>query len=183
MSSFASFAMSVVAIVIVMNAVNFIDGLDGLVAGVALISNAVFFVYSYLVARDTGASSYSSLASFIAVALIGVCIGFLPLNWNPSEAVHGRLRSAAARPSHGVVGDRVHGQPAAGAAGRQRRVGRSQLLGAFIPILPAARGRRAAAAARFRHGDRPPDGARQVSLLTRSQAPAPPHARYGTQRP
>ncbi|GAA4074634.1 hypothetical protein GCM10023065_31940 [Microbacterium laevaniformans] len=134
-SSFASFAMSVVAIVIVMNAVNFIDGLDGLVAGVALISNAVFFVYSYLVARDTGASSYSSLASFIAVALIGVCIGFLPLNWNPSKLFIGRLRSAAARPSHGVVGDRVPGNLPPALLGDNDVFGRSQLLGAFIPIL------------------------------------------------
>ena len=57
-SSWVSFALSVLAIVIVMNAVNFIDGLDGLVAGVALISNVVFFVYTYIVARDPGASSY-----------------------------------------------------------------------------------------------------------------------------
>src|SRR5690606_12202237 len=39
--------LTVIAVVLVMNAVNFIDGLDGLVAGVAIIANGVFFIYSY----------------------------------------------------------------------------------------------------------------------------------------
>ena len=51
-SSWVSFTLTVFSIVIVMNAVNFIDGLDGLVAGVCLIANAVFFVYSYMLLRD-----------------------------------------------------------------------------------------------------------------------------------
>jgi UDP-GlcNAc:undecaprenyl-phosphate GlcNAc-1-phosphate transferase len=133
-SSFASFAMSVVAIVIVMNAVNFIDGLDGLVAGVALISNAVFFVYSYLVARDTGASSYSSLASFIAVALIGVCIGFLPstgtrrsCSWATPARCCGLLMASSAIVFTGNLPPALLGD--------NDVFGRSQLLGAFIPIL------------------------------------------------
>ncbi len=134
-SSWVSFALSVLAIVIVMNAVNFIDGLDGLVAGVALISNVVFFVYTYIVARDTGASSYSSLASFIAVVLIGVCIGFLPLNWNPSKLfmgdsgalLIGLLMATAAIVFTGNLDPRLLGD--------NDVFGRSQLLGAFIPIL------------------------------------------------
>ena len=134
-SSWVSFALSVLAIVVVMNAVNFIDGLDGLVAGVALISNVVFFVYTYIVARDTGASSYSSLASFIAVVLIGVCIGFLPLNWNPSKLfmgdsgalLIGLLMATAAIVFTGNLDPRLLGD--------NDVFGRSQLLGAFIPIL------------------------------------------------
>lgn len=59
-SNWVFFALAVLSIVVVMNAVNFIDGLDGLVAGVALIANAVFFVYTYLVARDTGRSATSA---------------------------------------------------------------------------------------------------------------------------
>ena len=55
-----SFTLTVFSIVIVMNAVNFIDGLDGLVAGVCLIANAVFFAYSYLLVRDTGAAPTST---------------------------------------------------------------------------------------------------------------------------
>ncbi|MFX5747484.1 undecaprenyl/decaprenyl-phosphate alpha-N-acetylglucosaminyl 1-phosphate transferase, partial [Acinetobacter baumannii] len=79
-SSWASFLLTVFALVVVMNAVNFIDGLNGLVAGVCLIANGVFFAYSYLLVRDTGASTYFNLASFIAAVLIGACLGFLPMN-------------------------------------------------------------------------------------------------------
>ena len=134
-SSWVSFALSVLAIVIVMNAVNFIDGLDGLVAGVALISNTVFFVYSYMVARDTGASSYSSLASFIAVVLIGVCVGFLPLNWSPSKLFmgdSGALLIGLLMASAAIV---FTGNLPTSLLGDNDVFGRSQLLGAFIPIL------------------------------------------------
>ena len=48
-----------------------------MLAGVAIIANVVFFVYSYLVVRDLGESSYFNLASFLAAALIGVCLGVM----------------------------------------------------------------------------------------------------------
>ncbi|SBS74531.1 MraY family glycosyltransferase [uncultured Microbacterium sp.] len=134
-SSWQSFLLSVFAIVIVMNAVNFIDGLDGLVAGVALIANGVFFVYVYLVARDRGADSYSSLAPFIAVVLVGVCIGFLPLNWNPGKIFmgdSGALMLGLLMATSSIV---VTGDLDPGALGDNDVFGRSQLLGAFIPIL------------------------------------------------
>lgn len=134
-ASWVSFALSVFAIVIVMNAVNFIDGLDGLVATVALISNLVFFVYTYLVARDQGLSSYSSLASFLAVALVGVCIGFLPLNWNPSKLFmgdSGALLIGLLMASSAIV---FTGNLPPSLIGDNDVFGRSQLLGAFIPIL------------------------------------------------
>ena len=134
-SSWASFTLSVFAIVIVMNAVNFIDGLDGLVAGVALIANAVFFVYSYLVVRDLGESSYFNLASFLAAALIGVCLGFLPMNWSPSKLfmgdsgalLLGLLMAASAIVLTGGLDPNLLSD--------NDVFGRSQLLGAFIPIL------------------------------------------------
>jgi UDP-GlcNAc:undecaprenyl-phosphate GlcNAc-1-phosphate transferase len=72
-----------------MNAVNFIDGLDGLVAGVVLIGTACFFVYSYLLAQQTSPSNYFSLASLISAIVIGVCAGFLPLNWRPAKIFMG----------------------------------------------------------------------------------------------
>lgn len=134
-SSWVSFALSVLAIVIVMNAINFIDGLDGLVGGVALIANAVFFVYSYMVARDTGASSYSLLASFIAVVLIGACAGFLPLNWNPSKLFmgdSGALLLGLLMASSAIA---FTGSLPPSLLGDNDVFGRSQLLGAFIPIL------------------------------------------------
>lgn len=134
-SSWVSFALSVFAIVIVMNAVNFVDGLDGLVAGVALIANAVFFVYTYLVARDQGAASYANLSSLLAVVIIGICIGFLPLNWSPSKLfmgdsgalLIGLLMATSAIYVTGTLDPRVIGD--------NDVFGRSQLLGAFLPIL------------------------------------------------
>ncbi len=134
-SSWMSFVLSVFAIVIVMNAVNFIDGLDGLVAGVALIANAVFFVYTYLVARDTGAETYSSLASFIAVALVAVCLGFLPLNWSPSKLFMGDSGALLIGLLMAVAAIAFTGSLDPALLGDNDVFGRSQLLGAFIPIL------------------------------------------------
>lgn len=134
-SSWASFTLSVFAIVIVMNAVNFIDGLDGLVAGVALIANAVFFVYSYLVVRDLGESSYFNLASFLAAALIGVCLGFLPMNWSPSKLFmgdSGALLLGLLMATSAIV---LTGGLDPNLLSDNDVFGRSQLLGAFIPIL------------------------------------------------
>jgi UDP-GlcNAc:undecaprenyl-phosphate GlcNAc-1-phosphate transferase len=88
-SPWMSVAMTVFAIVLVMNAINFIDGLDGLVAGVALIANGVFFIYSYLITVQRSPSNYFSLASVIAIILVGACAGFLPLNWHPAKMFMG----------------------------------------------------------------------------------------------
>jgi UDP-GlcNAc:undecaprenyl-phosphate/decaprenyl-phosphate GlcNAc-1-phosphate transferase len=81
--------LSVGAVVLVMNAVNFIDGLDGLVAGVTIIANGAFFIYSYLLARTVGETPYFNLASLITAVLIGACLGFLPLNWHPAKLFMG----------------------------------------------------------------------------------------------
>ncbi len=134
-SSWVSFTLTVFSIVVVMNAVNFIDGLDGLVAGVCLIANGVFFAYSYMLARDTGMSTYFNLASFIAAVLIGACIGFLPLNWSPAKLfmgdagalMLGLLMATSAIAITGILDPAMTGD--------NDEFGRSQLLGAFIPIL------------------------------------------------
>lgn len=134
-SSWLSLTLTLFAIVVVMNAVNFIDGLDGLVAGVCLIANGIFFVYSYLLVRDTGASSYFNLASFIAAVLIGACLGFLPLNWSPAKLfmgdsgalLLGLLMATSAIAITGQIDPAIIDQP--------DRLGRSQLLSAFLPIL------------------------------------------------
>lgn len=81
--------LTVLAVVLVMNAVNFIDGLDGLVAGVAIIANGVFFLYSYLLARFVGETEYFNLASLLSAVLIGACVGFLPFNWHPAKLFMG----------------------------------------------------------------------------------------------
>ncbi len=87
-SSYMSLILTVLAIVLVMNAVNFIDGLDGLVAGVTIIANGVFFIYSFVLA---GASEYEyfNLAALLTSVLIGAAVGFLPLNWHPAKLFMG----------------------------------------------------------------------------------------------
>jgi len=133
-SSWMSFALTVFSIVLVMNAVNFIDGLDGLVAGVCLISNGIFFVYSYLLVRDTGASTYFNLASFIAVILVGACVGFLPFNWHPAKMFMGDAGALMLGLLMATSAVAITGQIQPAMLDPDE-LGRSQLLGAFIPIL------------------------------------------------
>ncbi|HKT55136.1 MAG TPA: MraY family glycosyltransferase [Microbacterium sp.] len=126
------FAISVLAIVVVMNAVNFIDGLDGLLTGVCLIANAIFFVYSYLLVRDIGASTYFNLASFLAATLVGACAGFLPLNWSKAKMFMGDAGALLIGLLMATSALAITAQyPTLTGAD----FGRSQLLGAFIPIL------------------------------------------------
>jgi len=134
-SSWVSFTLTVFSIVVVMNAVNFIDGLDGLVAGVCLIANSVFFAYSYLLVRDTGESSYFNLASFIAAVLIGACIGFLPLNWSPAKLFMGDSGALMLGLLMACSAIAITGNINPAIVGDNDEFGRSQLLGAFIPIL------------------------------------------------
>ena len=84
-----SIVVTIFVTVLVMNAVNFIDGLDGLVAGVVLIGTTVFFIYTYLLAQQTSPTNYFNLASLISAIVIGVCLGFLPLNWHKAKIFMG----------------------------------------------------------------------------------------------
>lgn len=133
-SSWLSIALTMFAIVVVMNAVNFIDGLDGLVAGVCLIANTMFFVYSYVLVRDTGNSTYFNLATFLAVVLVGACAGFLPMNWNGAKLFMGDGGALVLGLLMATSAIAITGQfdPA---MLQDDRLGRSQLIGAFLPIL------------------------------------------------
>ncbi|MFB2555845.1 MraY family glycosyltransferase [Herbiconiux liangxiaofengii] len=128
-SSTMSLIITILAVVLVMNAINFIDGLDGLVAGVALIANGVFFIYSYLLAQDTSPTDYFNLASLITAVLIGACAGFLPLNFHPAKLFMGDAGALLVGLLMATSAIAVTGQvdPA--------QLGRSELLPAFIPIL------------------------------------------------
>jgi len=133
-SSWLSITITMFAIVVVMNAVNFIDGLDGLVAGVCLIANGVFFAYSYIFTRDSGASNYFNLSTFIAAVLIGACLGFLPWNWSPAKLFMGDSGALVLGLLMATSAIAITGQMDPSALDPER-LGRSQLLGAFIPIL------------------------------------------------
>ncbi|MEO8907424.1 MAG: MraY family glycosyltransferase [Microbacteriaceae bacterium] len=131
-SPWMSVAMTVIAIVLVMNAINFIDGLDGLVAGVALIANGVFFLYSYLLTVRTSPSNYFSLASIIAVILVGACAGFLPLNWHPAKMFMGDTGAMLVGLLMATSAIAVTGQLNTTTI---EGLGRSNLLPTFIPII------------------------------------------------
>jgi UDP-GlcNAc:undecaprenyl-phosphate GlcNAc-1-phosphate transferase len=134
LSPVVSLVITVLAVVLVMNAINFIDGLDGLVAGVAIIANGVFFIYSYVLAASQGQSEYFNLASLITAVLIGTCLGFLPLNFHPAKMfmgdagalLVGLLMAASAISVTGQVDPGFLDQP---------QIFTAYLLPAFIPIL------------------------------------------------
>jgi UDP-GlcNAc:undecaprenyl-phosphate GlcNAc-1-phosphate transferase len=88
-STWLSLALTIFGVVAVMNAINFIDGLDGLVAGVCLIANGTFYLYSYLLIREINRANYFNLASLISAIVFGACLGFLPLNWHPAKLFMG----------------------------------------------------------------------------------------------
>jgi UDP-GlcNAc:undecaprenyl-phosphate GlcNAc-1-phosphate transferase len=88
-STWSSLALTLIVIVVVMNMMNFIDGLDGLVAGVAIIANGAFFLYSYMALQASGSAVYFSLGTLLSATMAGVCLGFLPLNWHPARLFMG----------------------------------------------------------------------------------------------
>jgi UDP-GlcNAc:undecaprenyl-phosphate GlcNAc-1-phosphate transferase len=81
--------ITVIAIVVTINAVNFVDGLDGLAAGMVAIAGSAFFIYSYVLTKQSNPADHSSLASLIIAALVGACLGFLPHNFNPARIFMG----------------------------------------------------------------------------------------------
>ena len=84
-----NFVFTVFLMTLVMNAVNFVDGLDGLVAGVAIIANSLFFIYTLLLSEQQGQVDSVTFASLIAVIVVGICAGFLPFNWHRARMFMG----------------------------------------------------------------------------------------------
>ena len=127
-SQWMSVVATVLAVVLVMNAVNFIDGLDGLVAGVAIISGGVFLLYSYFLTESLSSSRFT-LAALLSALVVGVCLGFLPWNWNPSKMfmgdggalLIGLLMAASTVAVTGEIDPSV--------------VSRDALMPAFLPLL------------------------------------------------
>jgi len=128
-SSRLQLAATILVVVVAMNAVNFVDGLDGLAAGLVAIGGTAFFVYSYVLTQKASADDYSSLATLVIAALVGICVGFLPHNFHPARIfmgdsgsmVLGLVMSAAAI----VVTGKIETDALSGA----------QQIPAFIPIL------------------------------------------------
>ncbi|MGI8523765.1 MAG: MraY family glycosyltransferase [Nocardioides sp.] len=80
--------LTVFIVVATVNAVNFVDGLDGLAAGVVGIGALAFFGFCYQLTRLNSAS-LASTGALLSAMLAGVCIGFLPHNFNPARLFMG----------------------------------------------------------------------------------------------
>jgi len=83
-----SYTLTILIVVVTVNAVNFIDGLDGLAAGVVGISALFYLIYSYLLTNSVGVPS-QSVPAVVSAVLAGICIGFLPHNFNPARIFMG----------------------------------------------------------------------------------------------
>ena len=70
------------------NAINLIDGLDGLASGIVAIASLSFGLYS-LRLESLGQLPSSSIGPLVAFGILGICVGFLPHNWNPAKIFMG----------------------------------------------------------------------------------------------
>jgi len=81
--------LTVLLVVVTINAVNFIDGLDGLAAGVTAIAALAFLAYSYALYVVNDYQSHQTDSAMISALLAGMCLGFLPHNFNPARIFMG----------------------------------------------------------------------------------------------
>jgi len=71
-------------------AINLIDGLDGLAAGIVAIGAMAFFLYSQRLADPTiGMLTPPNIGPLVAIVAVGICVGFLPHNFNPARIFMG----------------------------------------------------------------------------------------------
>ena len=80
--------LTVIWVVGMANAVNLIDGLDGLAAGILAIAAGTFFLYSEQLA-DAGVIGPDNIGPLLALITLGICLGFLPHNFNPARIFMG----------------------------------------------------------------------------------------------
>ncbi|MEY2966626.1 MAG: UDP-N-acetylglucosamine--undecaprenyl-phosphate N-acetylglucosamine-phosphate transferase, partial [Actinomycetota bacterium] len=73
--------VTVVWLLVMTQAVNLIDGLDGLAAGIVAIGASAFFIYSRHLS-GLGLLTEPNIGPLIAVITVGICVGFLPFNFN-----------------------------------------------------------------------------------------------------
>lgn len=88
LDSSMSIALTVFVVLVCVNAINFMDGLDGLAAGVVGIGAAAFFTYGYLLSYEQELVR-ATTSSLIAIAIVGICVGFLPHNVHPARMFMG----------------------------------------------------------------------------------------------
>lgn len=81
--------LTVLFTVTLVNAINFVDGLDGLAAGLGMIAGLAILVFSLTVLHDQGGAVSAYPPAIISAGLVGICLGFLPHNFEPSRIFMG----------------------------------------------------------------------------------------------
>ncbi len=104
--------VTVVWLLVMTQAINLIDGLDGLAAGIVAIGSGAFFLYANKLGDlELLQGEDRNLGPLVAVITVGVCIGFLPYNFNPARIFMGDsgafLLGAMLAISTSVVGGRA----------------------------------------------------------------------------
>lgn len=79
---------TVLWLLVMTQSVNLIDGLDGLAAGIVAIASSSFFVYSFYLSNE-GKLVEPNIGPLIAIITVGVCVGFLPFNFNGASIFMG----------------------------------------------------------------------------------------------
>jgi UDP-GlcNAc:undecaprenyl-phosphate GlcNAc-1-phosphate transferase len=79
---------TVLWLLVMTQSVNLIDGLDGLAAGIVAIASTSFFIYSYYLSNE-GKLVEPNIGPLVAVITLGVCVGFLPFNFNRASIFMG----------------------------------------------------------------------------------------------
>jgi UDP-GlcNAc:undecaprenyl-phosphate/decaprenyl-phosphate GlcNAc-1-phosphate transferase len=80
--------ITVVWVVGMANAINLIDGLDGLAAGIVGIAAVTFFFYALRLSHEAVILPENP-GALIAAITAGLCLGFLPHNFNPARIFMG----------------------------------------------------------------------------------------------
>ena len=145
-------------------AINLIDGLDGLAAGVVGIGALSFFLYS----QKLGSGHLllePNIGPLMAIVAFGVCVGFLPFNFNPARIFMGdggaMLLGLLMAVSTSVVGGRADPNPPTPSVGQTYfffapvvipfLILGVPILDTLWAILRRARGRQGLATADKRH--------------------------------
>src|SRR5437764_15479290 len=80
--------VTVLWVVLMTNAINLIDGLDGLAAGIVALGGGALFLFADRLFKAHYLDG-SNIAPLVAIIAVGVCLGFLPFNWNPAKIIMG----------------------------------------------------------------------------------------------
>ena len=80
--------VTILWLLVMTQAINLIDGLDGLAAGIVAIGAGAFFLYSNRLG-ELGLLTEPNIGPLVAIITVGICVGFLPHNFNPARIFMG----------------------------------------------------------------------------------------------